>query len=304
VIRTEFSVGTAEFDKPQVDSMKEKEAYALLDWPHEGKGNDGEDWLAFRCPTPGCQSEGVARSSEYGFGRCGICGAIMEVVASANAPSRVQVAKRETPTAKPAKPAVTFNIPQELTTAQKLGDQLEELVVKRGQCPDDDRNILSMAYWALIFDFHKGILGNIQNHLYGSAFALVRPCVEALVRAHVAVKGSDEDVNKLQDDTYQTDFDKIGQWMDKEFATENLFTNFIGDAQAALHSFTHAGLSQIGRRFDGHDLKPSYDYGEIVEVIRFATSAVWMVTNLITIHLGFTTEANEAQRLYLEWGKH
>jgi hypothetical protein len=128
------------------------------------------------------------------------------------------------------------------------------------------------------------------------------PCVEALVSAHVAVKGSNEDLKKLQDDSYQTDFDKIGQWMDKECATEKLFTNFIGGAQAALHSFTHVGLSQIGRRFDGHDLRPSYNGGEIVEVIRSTTSVVWMATNLVTMHLGFIEEANKARDLYLEWG--
>jgi hypothetical protein len=92
--------------------------------------------------------------------------------------------------------------------------------------------------------------------------------------------------------------------MDKEFGTGDLFTNFIGNAQIALHSFTHAGLSQIGRRFDGHDLKPSYDEVEIIEVIRVATSSAWMVTNLVTIHLGFTKEAIKAQELYVEWGKH
>lgn len=285
--------------------MIEQEAYQVLGWPHTGKGNDGDEWVAFLCPTAGCQSEGVARNRGFGFGRCGICGAIMEAVDPANAQPHVQVQKREkSAEAKPAKSAEKVDIAKELASAQKLGEQLEALVVQRAQCPDEDRNILLIAYWALIFDFHKGILADLQNQRHGSAFALVRPCVEALVRAHVTVKGSDEDVKKLQDDTYQTDFDEIGQWMDKEFATEKLFINFIGGAQAALHSFTHAGLSQIGRRFDGHDLKPSYDHSEIVEVIRSTTSAVWMVTNLVTIHLGFTKEANKAQDLYLEWGKH
>jgi hypothetical protein len=285
--------------------MTEREAYAVLDWPHTGKGNDGDEWLAFRCQTPGCKSEGVSRNAGFAFGRCGICGAIMEVVDRADAQPSAQVEKREkTSAAKPGKSAEKVDISKELASAQKLGEQLEELVVKRGQCPDDDRNILLMGYWALIFDFHKGILVDMERQLYGSAFALVRPCLEALVRAHVTVKGSAVDIKSLQEDTYHTDFDKIGQWMDKEFGTGDLFTNFIGNAQTALHSFTHAGLSQIGRRFDGHDLKPSYDEGGIVEVIRVATSSAWMVTNLVTIHLGFTKEANKAQELYVEWGKH
>jgi len=161
-----------------------------------------------------------------------------------------------------------------------------------------------MGYWALLFDFHKAILGLISKPLCGSAFALVRPCMEALVRAHVAVKGSAADIESLQKDTYRTNFATIGLWMDAEFGTGDLFTNFLGHARAALHSFTHAGISQLGRRFDGHDLKASYDEGEIIEVIRVSTSAVWMVTNLVTKHLGFTAEATKAEELYLEWGKH
>jgi hypothetical protein len=285
--------------------MVEKEAYAVLNWPHIGRGNSGDEWLAFRCPTSGCPSEGVSRNRDHDFGRCGICGAIMEAVASASThPQAKQKTSTTPPTAKPTKPAKGFDVPKETASAQKLAEQLEELVVKRGQCPDDERNILLMGYWSLIFDFHKAILSLIPNHLCGSAFALVRPCLEALVRAHVAVKGSTDDIKKLQDDTYVTDFDRIGSWIDKAFGTDDLFKNLLEKAQSALHSFTHAGLSQIGRRFDGHDLKASYDDGEIVEVIRVCTSAVWMVTNLVTIHLGFRPEANKAQALYLEWGKH
>jgi hypothetical protein len=160
------------------------------------------------------------------------------------------------------------------------------------------------SYWALVFDFHKAILSLIPNSFCGSAFALVRPSMEALVRAHVAEKGSLADVASLQQDTYRTNFITIGPWIDKEFGSGNLFTDFLGGARAALHSYTHAGVSQLARRFDGHNLKPTYADGEIIEVVRVSTSAVWMLTNLVTIHFGFTTEAAEAQRLYVEWGKH
>lgn len=62
--------------------MNEKQAYEVLGWPHDGNGNEGDGWLAFRCPTPGCQSEGVARGREFGFGRCGRCGAEMQIAGS------------------------------------------------------------------------------------------------------------------------------------------------------------------------------------------------------------------------------
>src|SRR5262249_7644628 len=105
-------------DEPQIrwDSMKEQQAYEVLGWPHDGSGNEGDGWLAFRCPTPGCQSEGVARSREFGFSRCGVCGAIMEPLDSTSAKSRVQVEKPVPPGV--AKPAVVANIAQELARAR------------------------------------------------------------------------------------------------------------------------------------------------------------------------------------------
>jgi hypothetical protein len=75
--------------------MTEQEAYQVLGLTHTGKGNEGDEWVAFRCPTAGCPSEGVARKQGFSFGRCGICGAIMEAVESANAQPRVQVQKRD-----------------------------------------------------------------------------------------------------------------------------------------------------------------------------------------------------------------
>jgi len=197
-----------------------------------------------------------------------------------------------------------MSVQTELKSARHLGAQLEELIVQRGQCPNDDRNILLMGYWALIFDYHKGILSLISNGFYGSAFALVRPAVEALVRSHVAVKGSIDDVQRIQQDEYRVNFAKVGSWIDAEFGLGDLFKNFLNGARSALHSYTHAGVSQLSRRFDGHDLKSRYDDDEIIDVIRTCTSAVWIVTNLVTKHLHFEDESQKAQKIFLEWGKH
>ena len=103
-----------------------------------------------------------------------------------------------------------MSVQTKLKSARRFGAQLEELVVRRGQCSDDDRNILLMGYWALIFDYHKGILSLISNGFCGSAFALVRPVVEALVRSHVTVKGSIDDVQGLQ----QTNTESISRRSD------------------------------------------------------------------------------------------
>lgn len=196
-----------------------------------------------------------------------------------------------------------MSVESELERAQRLGEQLEDLVVRRGQCPDEDRNILLIAYWALVFDYHKGILALLSNRFCGSAFALVRPLVEALVRSHLVFIGSDEDVRKIREDEYRVNFEKIGPQIDAAFALDGFFEKFLNQARTALHSFTHSGVSQLSRRFDGHDVKPHYKDDEIIEVIRCSTSAVWLVTNLVTKHLKFHDEAKRAEELFTEWGK-
>jgi len=199
---------------------------------------------------------------------------------------------------------MSSQVQQEIERANRFGDEIENLVVAKGGCPTGDRNTLLIAYWSLAFDHHRGVLCLLSNKFYGSAFALVRPIVEAAVRAHVVIMGSDEDVQRLRNDEYRTNFGTVGKEIDAAFSTDALFEKFLGGAKSSLHSFTHAGLLQLGRRFSGTDLVPSYSEGEIIEVIRTSMSAAFLVTNLVTKRFGFEEEWRKCTELFGEWGKH
>jgi hypothetical protein len=187
--------------------------------------------------------------------------------------------------------------------ANEFGDKIQNLVVERQECPTGDRTTLLMAYWSIVFEFHRARLCLIHNKFYGAAFALVRPIVETVVRAHVAIMGSAEEVQKLRDDTYRTNLATIGKEIDIAFGMDSLFQNFLKQGRTALHSYTHAGTMQLGRRFKGTDLTPNYSEESLVEVINVSSSAVFMVNNLVTKHLGFDEEWKENSRLYAEWSK-
>jgi hypothetical protein len=47
-----------------------------------------------------------------------------------------------------------------------------------------------------------------------------------------------------------------------------------------------------------------YKDDEIVEVIRVTTSAIFMVTNLVTKHFGFEEDWKKVSQMFEEWGKH
>src|ERR1700678_2400040 len=157
------------------------------------------------------------------------------------------------------------DVKNRIDSARKFGEQLELIVVNKRQLPASDRNNLLIAYWALLFDYDKGILSLLQAEFFGSAFALVRPVTEAVVRAHIAICGSEEELKALQNDDYRVNFKDIGPRLDTTFALEGLMQNFLNEKnRSALHSYTHSGVHQLGRRFDGNDLKQTYNDGEII----------------------------------------
>jgi hypothetical protein len=85
-------------------------------------------------------------------------------------------------------------------------------------------------------------------------------------------------------------------------SSRRTFERFLNGARGALHSFTHSGLSQLGRRFSGDDLEAHYADEEIAEVIRTSSTAVFMVTNLITHQFKFEQESERINELFLKWG--
>jgi hypothetical protein len=176
---------------------------------------------------------------------------------------------------------ISEKVQKEISCSRKFGERLEAIVVSKNQFPTGDRNVLLIAYWALMFDYHKGILSLSESEFFGAAFALVRPVIEAVVRAHVTLMGSDEDLASIQKDEYKVNFKEIGKKIDAAFHMEGLMENFLNDVtRSALHSYTHSGLLQLGRRFEGNDITPNYSDDEIIEVVRATTSAIFMVTNL------------------------
>ncbi len=201
--------------------------------------------------------------------------------------------------------AQAVTVKNEIDRAARFAEALDALLVSKRQCVlKGDRDMLLIAYWSLIFEYHHGILLLFTNQCPGAAFALVRTVVETLLRAHLALAGSDEDVKKLVDDDYWVNFKKLGGQLDEPFALEGLFSNMLTDeAREALHSFTHSGALQIQRRFKGNNLLPNYPDDEITEIIRSTTSAAFMVTCLATKHFGFEDEWKKTNELYMEYCK-
>jgi len=143
----------------------------------------------------------------------------------------------------------------------------------------------------------------IKYKFYAGAFALVRSLIETQIRAHVVIMGSDADVALIASDDYQVNFKTIGSEIDKSFGMQGYMGRFLDRARDVLHSFTHSGLSQLGRRFEGNDLVAHYDDEELIELIHVATSSAFLVNVLVTKYFKFENEWDRTNELMEEWGK-
>jgi hypothetical protein len=188
-----------------------------------------------------------------------------------------------------------MNVQDELDRVSRFGEQLGEFFELKEFQLSSDRDVLLIGHWSLLLDYHTGVVTLLRNQLYGAAFALVRPIVEAWVRIHVVKMGSEETVLEIRNDTYKVRFDRVGEEIDKAFGLEFFAKALKKSVRDALHSYTHSGSFQIARRFDE---KSRYTDGAILNAIEASTTAFFMATILVAEHFGLKEEYLAASEMF------
>ena len=64
-----------------------------------------------------------------------------------------------------------------------------------------------------------------------------------------------------------------------------------------LNSYTHTGMLQIGRRFTGDKLQPSYNDKEKIEVLRVITASILLLVRPFLARQGHLDSAKEIDKL-------
>lgn len=70
---------------------------------------------------------------------------------------------------------------------------------------------------------------------------------------------------------------------------------------AALNSYTHTGILQLGRRFTGDKLSPSYTDEEKIEVIRTGTTMLLLIVRPFLAKHGRQNEAVQIDEIGKRW---
>ena len=77
------------------------------------------------------------------------------------------------------------------------------------------------------------------------------------------------------DDKIDPTFGEMSEAIDKQCGID-FFADFK-KRRNPLNSYTHTGILQIGRRFTGNVLTPSYEDAEIIEMIRMITVCILLL---------------------------
>jgi uncharacterized protein DUF6988 len=180
---------------------------------------------------------------------------------------------------------------------QRLWDLLE-----RHAYPDDTRSVWVAGSIGVAFEHHEAISLLINRQLTGSAFALVRPMVDTVVRAHWinAVARDDQVEQARQDQNVFPSMSDMSQAVGKAYGAEELFQRFTSE-WGAMCSYTHSGARQIGHRFNSTDIKPSYKEGAIVQGLNLTNMALLFLAWMFFMSTGHQPEADETRTMLLDY---
>jgi hypothetical protein len=146
-------------------------------------------------------------------------------------------------------------------------------------------------------EHHAAFLLLIRSNLVGSAFALVRCIVELFVTGvWFLTCATDAQITKFRNkDKIDPTFGEMAKAIDAACDLD-FFHNFKTQVWKALNSYTHTGILQVGRRFDGDKLQPSYTDAEILEMADAATLSLLMLVRPFLARHGHQVAAKEVDQ--------
>ena len=150
----------------------------------------------------------------------------------------------------------------------------------------EERFRLAAGCLDVALEHHKAVILLIKNHLYGSAFAIVRSLFETYVRGIWLHRcASDLEIELFKGDKLKHKFDKLCADVEKApYFNCGTLSSIKNRAWKAMNSYTHGGFLQIVRRNTESSIQPNYTEGEIIEVINnsnaFALFSVMAIASL------------------------
>lgn len=188
-------------------------------------------------------------------------------------------------------------VENELKLAESIANEIKAVITPL-KYPDDEWSTTVAAFIDQAFEHHAAIILLTRSALFGSAFALLRSVVEIVFRGvWIAACATPAEITRFRDkDEINRTFGEMAKAIDAACGI-NYFDNLKQQSWDALNSYTHTGVLQLGRRFTGDKLEPSYKDGEKIEVIRTATTMLLLLVRPFLAKHGHQNEAVQIDQI-------
>lgn len=105
-----------------------------------------------------------------------------------------------------------------------------------------------------------------------------------------------------QDDELPVNMTQMARAIDEIHRAQGFFTDLKDRGWAALCSYTHTGLLQLGRRFTAENVEPSYSDAEIFEVTTTVTTCILLLVGRFLVLQNHVDDSREVEALIHTYG--
>lgn len=190
-----------------------------------------------------------------------------------------------------------------LSDAQKRSAELEEWIgigLQEAHVPAGENVQLAYALFDLVQEHHRAISILLERGQPGSAFTLMRPSFETLVRGTWLARAAGErGVKEFLRDSPPSIGDQLKALESTEFGA--WFLDFKNFGWSAMCSYAHGGQFHAARRMSSEAIELQYEPEAQVQVLRMAGFLALLAALQCGSISGLTEFAQEAAKRATTW---
>lgn len=170
--------------------------------------------------------------------------------------------------------------------------------------PDDSRTVIVIGLLSTMIEHHRAMLLLIRNGRVGSAFSLARSIVESMYRGlWINACAAATQIQMFEAvDRFPVNMPDMANAIDDAYRANGFFEGLRNRGWAALCSYAHSGMLQLGRRFTGGRVQPSYDEQEIYEVTTTVTTCILLLAGKFLAYQNHAAECAAVESLVEMYG--
>lgn len=178
-----------------------------------------------------------------------------------------------------------MELDQQIDKAAEWNTEFRKLIDGEAlSTPNDSTKIRVSVSGPLLLhslELYQGIIVLVDNKLFGSALALLRPHFEAHVRGVWFQWCATENQIKLflRENRMPMSLGKLIKKIEQvDVYSDEELSSLYAKIKNQLHDYTHGGVAQVMAKISGNEIVSNYNPKLIAEVVMFSSTIVYLTT--------------------------